>query len=29
MTRDLDYERVFVMTEGDGDFKVKYPPHCG
>ena len=29
MTRDLDFQRVFVMTEGDGDFKVIHPPHCG
>ena len=29
MTRDLDFERVFVMTEGDGDFIVTNIPYCG
>lgn len=29
MTRDLDFERVFVITEGDGDFIVTNTPYCG
>ena len=29
MMRNLDFQRVFVMTEGDGDFKVLQTPHCG
>lgn len=29
MTRDLDFERVFIMTEGDGDFIVTNTPYCG
>ena len=29
MTRDLDFERVFVITEGNGDFIVTNTPYCG
>lgn len=29
MTRDLDWERVFVLTEGNGDYIVKCTPNCG
>lgn len=29
MTRDLDFQRVFVLTDGKDDCKVHEIPHSG